>query len=100
MAMAIRPRFFKLCKDKADAQQTYQQLVNQASLSGYMIDSQDKNKNEGGILRADIVVMTGHIQSNKALPNGIIIGCHYPDGYGIDYYVEIMKLLDQTLENK
>ena len=40
--------------------------------------------------------MTGHIRSNKALTNDIIIGCHYPDGYGIDYYVEIMKLLESN----
>ncbi|MGB8311661.1 MAG: hypothetical protein WCE81_07340 [Halobacteriota archaeon] len=85
---------FELCKDKADAQQTYQQAVNQASLAGYMIDSQDKNKNEGGILDTDIAVMTGHIPSNKALTNGIVIGCQYPDDYGIGYYVDTSKFLE------
>jgi len=83
-----------LCKDKADAQQTYQQAVNQASLAGYIIDSQDKNKNEGGILDTDIAVMTGHTPSNKALTNGIVIGRSYPDDYGIGYYVETNKFLE------
>ena len=74
---------FELCKDKADAQQTYQQLVNQASLRGYLIDSRDENST------------AGHIQTNKALANTILISWNFPFvfDYGIGYYVETNKFL-------
>lgn len=79
-----KTRIFELCKDKADAQRTYQQEVDQASLSGYIIDSRDENNT------------IGHIQSNEALTNTIIIGWNSPDDYGIGYYVEAIKMLAPT----
>jgi len=37
--------------------------------------------------------MVGHVKSNEALTNTILIGWHPPDDYNICYYVETMKML-------
>ena len=81
---------FELCKDKADAQQIYQQLVNQASLSGYMFDSRDLNTIQ------DKSTVVGWIPSNKALEDTIIIGWNPPDDYGVGYYIQTTKMLSPS----
>ena len=81
---------FELCKDKADAQQIYQQVVNQASLSGYVFDSRDLNTIQ------DKSTIVGWIPSNKALEDTIIIGWNPPDDYGVGYYIQTIKMLSPS----
>ena len=85
------PNIFELCKDKADAQQTYQQIVNQTSLSGYMFDSRDLNTLQ------DKSTVVGWIPSNKALEDTIIIGWNPPDDYGVGYYIQTIKMLSPNI---
>ena len=80
---------FELCKDKTDAQQTYQQLVQQASLSGYQFSYKELNTIQ------DRTTMTGFITapSSQELVNSIVIGWAPPNDYGIGYYVQTTKRL-------
>jgi hypothetical protein len=84
------PNIFELCKDKEDAQQTYQQIVNQASSSGYMFDSRELNTIQ------DKSTVVGWIPSNKALEDTIIIGWNSPDDYGVGYYIQTIKMLSPS----
>lgn len=80
---------FELCKDEADAQQTYQKLVQQASLSGYHFGFKELNTIQ------DRTTVMGFIPapSSQELVNSIIIAWAPPNDYGIGYYVQTTKRL-------
>jgi hypothetical protein len=84
-----KTNIFELCNNKANAQQTYQQLVSQASQSGYHFDPRDLNAIQ------DRTSMMGHIlaPSSQKLVQSIIISWDSPNDYGIGYYVETTKTL-------
>jgi len=84
-----KTNIFELCKDKANAQQTYLQLVSQASQAGYHFDPRDLNSIQNR------TIMVGRIlaPSNQKLVQSIIIGWDSPNDYGIGYYVETTKML-------
>jgi len=84
-----KTNIFELCKDKANAQQTYQQLVSQASQSGYHFDPRDLNT----IQNRTIVVGCILAPSSQKLVQSIIVGWDSPNDYGIGYYVETTKML-------
>jgi len=85
-----KTNIFELCKDKANAQRTYQQLVSQASQSGYHFDPRDLNTIQNRTF------MVGRIlaPSSQKVVQSIIIGWDSPNDYGIGYYVETTKMLE------
>ena len=84
-----KTNIFELCNDKANAQQTYQQSVSQASQSGYHFDPRDLNTIQNR------TIMVGRIlaPNSQELVQSIIICWNSPNDYGIGYYVETTKML-------
>ena len=87
-----KTNIFELCWDKADAQRTYQQSINQASQSGYHFDPRDLNSIQNR------TTMVGWIPapSSQELAKSIVIGWDSPNDYGIGYYVETTTMLAQN----
>jgi len=84
-----KTNIFELCWDKANAQQTYQQSVSQASQSGYHFDLRDLNTIQNR------TIMVGRIPApnSQELVQSIIISWNSPNDYGIGYYIETTKML-------